>query len=169
MPKRLWATALEHKVTLFQSLIQEESFLDSTYIVCWNRDTDIQNRHRDTKWRKREGSMNWKIEINTYTCLIAWINRRGFLGDSALRIHLQCRNKRCRFHPWAGKIPWRRTWQPSLAFLPGESHGQRSLVGYSPWGHKESDRTEMTKHTCIKQITIENLLYSSGNSTQWWP
>ena len=40
------------------------------------------------------------------------------------------------------KIPWRRTWQPTLVFLPGESHGQRSLVGYSPWGRKESGTTE---------------------------
>ena len=40
------------------------------------------------------------------------------------------------------KIPWRREWQPTPVFLPGESHGQRSLVGYSPWGRKESDTTE---------------------------
>ena len=39
------------------------------------------------------------------------------------------------------EIPWRREWQPTPVFLPGESHGQRSLVGYSPWGHKESDTT----------------------------
>ena len=42
------------------------------------------------------------------------------------------------FNPWVGKIPWRREWQPTSVFLPGESHGQRRLVGYSPWGHKES-------------------------------
>ena len=40
------------------------------------------------------------------------------------------------------KIPWRRKWQPFPVFLPGEFHGQRSLVGYSPWGCKESDRTQ---------------------------
>ena len=40
------------------------------------------------------------------------------------------------------KIPWRRAWQPTPVFLPGESNGQRSLVGYSLWGHKESDTTE---------------------------
>ena len=45
------------------------------------------------------------------------------------------------FEPWVRKIPWRREWQPTAVFLPGESHGQRSLVGYSPWGHKESDIT----------------------------
>jgi len=44
--------------------------------------------------------------------------------------------------PGLGKIPWRRKWQPALIFLPGKSHGQRGLVGYNPWGHKESDMTE---------------------------
>ena len=44
---------------------------------------------------------------------------------------------RDRFNPWVGKIPWRRTQQPTPVFLPGESRGQRSLVGYSPWGCKE--------------------------------
>ena len=38
------------------------------------------------------------------------------------------------FDPWVGKIPWRRAWQPTPVFLPEESHGQRSLAGYSPWG-----------------------------------
>ena len=46
------------------------------------------------------------------------------------------------FDPWVGKIPWRREWQPTTVFLPGEFHGQRSLVDYSPWGCKESDATE---------------------------
>ena len=47
-----------------------------------------------------------------------------------------------RVHPWAGRSPWRRAWQPIPVCLPRESHGQRSLAGYSPWGHKESDTTE---------------------------
>ena len=49
------------------------------------------------------------------------------------------------------KIPWRRKWQPTPVFLPRESHGQRSLVGYSPWGRKESDVTEATlqAHTLL--------------------
>ena len=46
------------------------------------------------------------------------------------------------FDPWIGKIPWRRAWQPTPVFLSGKIHGQRSLAGYSPWGHKESDTTE---------------------------
>ena len=48
------------------------------------------------------------------------------------------------FSSWVGKIPWRRKWQPTPVFLPGESHGQRSLVDYSPQGRKESDTTEAT-------------------------
>ena len=46
--------------------------------------------------------------------------------------------------PWVGKITWRRAWQTIPVFLPGESHGQRSLAGYSPWGWKESDTAEET-------------------------
>ena len=53
------------------------------------------------------------------------------------------RHKRRRgFEPWVRKIPWGRKWQPTLVFLSGESHGQRRLVGYSLWGHKELDTTE---------------------------
>ena len=44
--------------------------------------------------------------------------------------------------PWVRKIPWRRKWQPTSVFLPGKSHGQRSLAGYSPWDLKELDKTE---------------------------
>ena len=44
--------------------------------------------------------------------------------------------------PWVGKIPWKRAWQPTLVFSLGESHGQRSLENYSPWGLKEWDTTE---------------------------
>ena len=56
-----------------------------------------------------------------------------------------CRgHKRHMFDPWVGKISWRRPWQPIPVFLSGEFHGQRSLVGYSPWGHKGLDTTEVT-------------------------
>ena len=55
-------------------------------------------------------------------------------------ICLQC--GRPGFNPWDRRISWIRKWQRSPVFLPGKSHGRRSLVGYSPWGHKESDRTE---------------------------
>ena len=54
---------------------------------------------------------------------------------SGLRIHLKCRRHKHGFNPWVRKIPW-RTWQPTPILLPGESHGQRSLASYSPWGHR---------------------------------
>ena len=50
--------------------------------------------------------------------------------------------KPIKLYSWVYYTPWRRQWQPTPVFLPGESHGQRSLVGYSPWGRKESDTTE---------------------------
>ena len=46
------------------------------------------------------------------------------------------------FNPWVRKIPWREARQPTPVFLPGESHGQRSLAGYSPWGLQELEMTE---------------------------
>ena len=58
-----------------------------------------------------------------------------------------CECRRTRFNLWVGKIPWRRKWPPTPVFLPGRSHGQRGLVGYSPYCHKESDTTERFTHT----------------------
>ena len=55
--------------------------------------------------------------------------------------------------PGLGKIPWRRKWQPTLVLLPGESHGQSSLEGYSLCGHKESDTTEVTEHARTNSAT----------------
>ena len=51
-------------------------------------------------------------------------------------------DQRCGFDPWVRKISWRRAWRPTLVFLSGESREQRNLVGYSPRGHKEADKTE---------------------------
>ena len=66
-------------------------------------------------------------------------------GASGKEPACQCRrHKRCGFDPWVRKIPWRKEWQLIPVYLPGEFHGQRSLAGFSPWGCKESDTTEMT-------------------------
>ena len=76
--------------------------------------------------------------------------REGILGcfpggASGKEPDCQCKkHKRRGFNPWVRKIPSRRTWQPTPVFLPGDSHGQRSLEGYSPWGCTESDMTEVT-------------------------
>jgi len=66
-------------------------------------------------------------------------------GSDGKSICLQC--GRPGLDPWVGKIPWRRKWQPTPGLLPVKSHGRRSLVGHSPWGHKESDTTERLHFT----------------------
>ena len=81
----------------------------------------------------------------------------------------QCRrHKRHRFDPWVGKSPWSRKWHPTPVFWPGESHGHRSLVGYSPLGHKELDMSEVTQHVIQchhghKQCTLSTV-YSKWKS-----
>ena len=87
--------------------------------------------------------VHFMLHIDTcFFSLLKHIADLGFPGGaSGKEAACQCRRrKRHGFYPWVGKIPQRRAWQP----IPGESRGQRSLSGYSPWGHKESDTTEMT-------------------------
>ena len=70
---------------------------------------------------------------------------------------LQCR--RPGFDPWVRKVPWRRELQPTPVFLPGESHGQRSLAGYSPWCHKELNMT------FFLQMLLSSILFQKGFKT----
>ena len=74
---------------------------------------------------------------------------QGFPGGSDGTVCLQFRRRG--FNPQVRKIPWRKKWQLTPVFLPGKSHGQRSLVGYSPWGRRESDTTEQLTHTLCLQ------------------
>ena len=96
-------------------------------------------------------------------------------------------DRRCGFHPWVRKIPWKRKWQATPAFWLGEFHGQRSLAGYCPWGHKESDTTEHTfiifktgrhvyssirsntdtnRKTCSKECVCKDLFWVAQKRTQ---
>ena len=63
----------------------------------------------------------------------------GFPGGGKESACQRRRQKRHRFNPWVGKIPWSRKWQPTPVFLPRKFHGQKRLVGYNSWGHKELD------------------------------
>jgi len=65
----------------------------------------------------------------------------GFPGGSDGKAST-CQRRRPGCYPWVRKIPWRRKWQPTPVFLPGEFHGQRSLIGFSPSGCKEQDMTD---------------------------
>ena len=74
---------------------------------------------------------------NSYIGLPRWLSGKEFAS--------QCRSqRRHKFDPWVRKIPWRRTWKPTPAFLLGELHGQRTLTDYKPWLCKEPDTTEHT-------------------------
>ena len=109
-------------------------------------------------------SRNWKFSLQLTICshfyfysfyfadYYALQSNSAPLSTGASHLALVVKNlpislgdaKGCGFVPMSRKIPWRRAWQPIPAFLPGEYHGQRILVGYSPWGHKESDTIKVT-------------------------
>ena len=102
-------------------------------------------------------TQNFSPRLQTQ-CLCSWSDSshlfREILSDvwaslvaQPQRIRLQCRrHRRHGFDPRVGKIPWRQVWQPTPVFIPGESHGQRSLAGNSLQGCTESDTTEATQH-----------------------
>ena len=102
----------------------------------------------------------WQIDGETVETVADFI-----LGGSKITADGDCSHeiKRHLLHgakdvgliPWVGKIPWRRKWQPTPVFLLGKSHGQRSLAGYSPWGHKESDMTEQLSTHALTPLRIE--------------
>ena len=69
------------------------------------------------------------------------------------------------FDPWVGKIPWRRTWQPTPVSLSGEFHGQKSLGGYNPQGSTECNMTEATSHARTHD-TLTHL--SEGLNLKCW-
>ena len=68
-----------------------------------------------------------------------------------------------------GKIPWRKKQQPSAAFLPGKSHRQRNVAGYSPWGHRKLDTIEATEypHTLyICKLFVDHTVRMSGSALE---
>ena len=97
-----------------------------------------------------------KYLLNKWTNICCFPTLHSPCGSDSTESACQCR--RPGFDHWVGKIPWTRAWQPTPIFLPGESHGQRSLVGYGPGSHKESDTTERLTHIlCAK--ALEGLWY----------
>ena len=100
-----------------------------------------------------------------------------FFSRYMLRSRLQC--ERPGFDPWVGKLPWRRAWQPTPVFLPGKTHRQRILMGYSPKGCKDLDMTELLNthahspyvsfleiflRTNIKILHLSKDIYSTSNN-----
>ena len=95
-------------------------------------------------------SLTFNLSQNQGLFKLVSSSHKDFPGASDCKsICLQC--GRPGFDLWVGKIPCRRKWQSTPELLPGKSHGQRSLVGYSPWGHKESDTTEQLHFTSFSR------------------
>ena len=114
-----------HETVTWQTWVQRWQPHGSTHLLLL--------KHRHNPW----GTSS----ISNQICIL-----KGFPGGAiGKEPACQCRKwKRCRFNLRVGKIPWRRAWQPTPVLLHGEFHGQRSLVGYSPWDCKELDMTEGT-------------------------
>ena len=112
-----------------------------------------------------------RLELfKSHTCtILITMNAKCMLPNSKKLFEyfysLQCR--RPRFDPWVGKILWRRKWQPTPVHLLGKSHGRRSIVGYSPWGHKELDTTEQLHSLTHSQETIIHVEKSGVKGHEW--
>ena len=121
-----------------EKYIRYSVYCVSCYIVGWlsqPQAESVQNQQKHSPWRPELFR-----ELQPFRGL-------GFPGGSdGKSTCLQWR--RHRFNPWVRKIPWTRKWQPTPVLLPGKFHGWRNLVGYSPWGHKEPDTTELL-HFCF--------------------
>ena len=92
---------------------------------------------------RHDWATNTHTDMHTYMCIWYLYHILQVFVPKWLRDReYACQCRRCGFDPTDGKIPWRREWLPTLVFLPGKSHGQRSLVSYSPRSSKESDITE---------------------------
>ena len=89
---------------------------------------------------------NW-TRISYVSCIGRWVLYRWATREAHGFIYQNL----------SGKLPyfvWSEKWQPTPVFLPGESHGRRSLMGYSPWGRKESEMTQVTEHSTFNQPTL---------------
>ena len=104
--------------------------------------------------RERPEAVSAASSVNRGWDLI-WPSLMAQTGKESI---CQCRRrKRQGFDPWVRKVPWRRKWQPTPVFLPGESHGQRSLVGYRPW----------VTNTLFTFSPLRGLESPMGRHSQW--
>ena len=124
-----------HTVKGFGIVNKEEVDIFLEFSCFFNDPTDVGNLISGSSAFSKTSLNIWKFTVHIllkpdlenfehYFASMWWL----FPGGSEGRVSLQC--GRPRFDPWVGKIHWRRKWQPTPVFLPGESHGWRSLVGY---------------------------------------
>ena len=128
----------------------------------------MKKLEQDTKPNKAQEKFGRECHQTLKLQVCVFCNSRPTLfpgGVSDKEPACQCRRcKRHGFDPWAGKIPWRKAWQHTPVFLIGESHGQRSLAGYSPSDHTELDMTQATQHV----FYLENIQSYTTAFQHFW-
>ena len=127
--------------TLSLWVVPEHQFWVPCFMIYFTKH-NVQDRPHCWKWQ------NFILITEKYTTslfsihVMLLLTSQVVLGIKNLPANMRC--KRLWFNPLLGKIPWRRAWQSTPVSMPGESHEQRTLVGYSPWGLKEMDTIEST-------------------------
>ena len=125
-----WAPSLSLFTFHFHAL--EEEMATHSSLLAWRIPGTVEPGGLPSMGSHRVGH-DWR----NLAAAAAMTNEAFPRGASGKESACQCRRHKKRvFSPWVGKIPWRRKWQPTPVFFPGESHGQRNLAGYSPWGCK---------------------------------
>ena len=113
-----------------------------SFLLLWNMHDQFYSWQHLKGWFREDPALRKKKIIPFPSAFL------GFPGGSVVKNpHANTGGTRDGCNPWVGKIPWRRKWQPTPVFLPGQFHGQRSQAGHCPWGCKESDMTDTHTHS----------------------
>ena len=113
-------------------------FIETDWLLVSSRDSIPAAMGIDFSIQQKGSIPHWVIYIYIFFIHLMYIYQMSesiSLPRWHCRKETACWRRRCKrreFHPWVGKIPWRRAWQPTPVFLPGEYHEQRSLPGYGP-------------------------------------
>ena len=120
-----YMTHSQYMVLLISSVLKLYSWFHSNHPLPWD-------------WPLRGRELEKRSSIYPTFFWVPTLSSPGGSDDK----ESVCNKRKLGFNPWVRKVPWRSDWQPTLVFLSAKSHEQRSLAGYSPWGHKESNMTE---------------------------
>ena len=153
----------------YSSQRRDESRVSDTDRVSWVLSQGLcmdSSQKGLEEWSGTEGCLGTSLVCHDSKDATAiWLPRWLSGKESAC----QCSGcKRCRFYPWVRKIPWRKKQQPTSVFLLGKSHGQRSLVGYSPWGHRVRHNWAHT-HTLPSSVQRPEMLPGNRCHTEQSP
>ena len=132
-------------------------------LSIWNYYNIVNQLYSNIKWKVKNKQTKTSRQAEfpeMVSCKLILTSSSHELREPQ-RICLQCR--RLSFDPWIREIPWRREWLPTPVFLPGEFHGQRNLMGYSPWSCKKLDMTERSTLIHLKRNVLDSFLYSHRN------